>query len=129
MEAVFICNQRVRLTNPKLMKGSMGAVFTMPIFEFDDIKSCREWLQAHEFGVFLANPQAVKSYKEFGYEGNTALVVGNERYGLSKEWNERNTEMLSIPMRGICDSLNVGAAASIMIYEICMKKSSLAREG
>lgn len=76
----------------------------------------------HDFDIYLADPKADKTYRSFTYQGKTALVMGSERYGLSKEWYDCDAHPLSIPMRGICDSLNVGVAASIIIYEIYMKR-------
>lgn len=122
VDAVLICNKRSRLTHPKLIKGSMGAAFVVPMMEFDDVHDCIKWLQARNFQVYLADTRAVNTYKGYGYEGNTALIMGSERYGISKEWYENDPNLLSIPMLGVCDSLNVGTAASIIIYEICMKK-------
>ena len=122
MDVVFICKRRARITNPKLIKGSMGAAFTIPVIEFDHIKDCILWLKTHCFNIYLTDTKAIKTYKSFEFKGNTSLVMGSERYGLSEEWYADDVNMLSIPMLGTCDSLNVGAAASVIIYEICMKK-------
>lgn len=123
VDAVFICNRKSRLTNPRLVKGSMGAVFTMPIVEFDSVNSCIGWLISHNFNVFLADTKAEISYKHADYSGNTALVMGCERYGISEDWYALAPRLISIPMLGICDSLNVGVAASILAYEAaCLKE-------
>ncbi len=44
VDAVFICNKRARITNPKLIKGSMGAAFVIPIVEFKKVNECITWL-------------------------------------------------------------------------------------
>lgn len=123
VDAVFVCNPRVRMTNPKLIKGSMGAVFVVPIVEFGDAAACLDWLRERNFTVYLADTRAKLTYKDYDYRGNTALVVGCERYGVSETWYDGESRMLSIPMRGLCDSLNVGTAASVCVYEICMGKA------
>lgn len=125
VDAVFICNKRARLTHPKLIKGSMGAAFVKPIVEFAGVDECKKWLAERGFKIYLADTRAEKYYNGFSYEGNTALIMGSERYGISREWYDSNINMLSIPMLGVCDSLNVGIAASIIIYEICMKKKGM----
>lgn len=124
IDAVFICNPRARMTNPKLIKGSMGAAFVVPIVEFGDAKACLTWLRERKFTVYLADTRANKTYKDYDYHGNTALVVGCERYGVSEAWYDGDSRALSIPMRGVCDSLNVGTAASVCVYEICMGKAA-----
>lgn len=121
VNAVFICNKKARITNPKLLKSSMGAVFTIPIMEFVDSNECIKWLNAHNFNIYLADTKADKTYKDYNYNGNNVLVIGSERYGISKEWYTCNPQLISIPMLGICDSLNAGVAASILTYEISMK--------
>jgi TrmH family RNA methyltransferase len=123
VDAVFLCNRKSRLTNPLLIKGSMGAVFTIPIVEFDNVRSCIDWLVSHHFNIFLADTKAEISYKHANYTGNTALVMGCERYGISGDWYSSSPKLISIPMLGICDSLNVGVAASILAYEAaCLKE-------
>ena len=100
----------------------MGAVFTIPIIEFGDTSACIMWLKAHHFNIYLADTRAAKTYQSYHYDGNTALVMGSERYGISREWYSCEPQLLSIPMLGMCDSLNVGVAASVILYEICMRK-------
>ena len=122
VDAVFICNKKARLSNPKLLKSSMGALFTIPIIEFLDTNECIKWLKAQDFNIYLADTRADKTYKEFDCTGNTVLVIGSERYGISEEWYAYNPQLISIPMFGVCDSLNAGVAASILTYEISMTK-------
>ncbi len=47
-----------------------------------------------------------------------AVVMGSERYGIVKEWYDAQDFSVSIPMRGRVDSLNVGNAAVLMLYEL-----------
>lgn len=122
VDAVFICNKKARVTNPRLVKGSMGAVFNIPIVEFDDVNTCVKWLESHGFSIYLADTRAERTYKDMIYNGNTALVMGCERYGISEAWYNSDPQLIAIPMLGICDSLNVGVAASILAYEICMRR-------
>lgn len=121
VDAVFICNRKARLTHPKLIKGSMGAVLTVPIFEFDNVKDCYNWLNGNNFKIYLADTRAEKTYFSMHYNDRTTFVMGSERYGISREWYNFDCELLSIPMLGKCDSLNVGVAATVLIYDATMK--------
>ena len=56
-------------------------------------------------------------------DGNIALVVGNERYGINPNWYENKNEKVFIPMWGEMTSLNVGVAASILMYEAKIKRN------
>ena len=118
VRAVLLVNRRARLTNPKLIKGSMGAAFTIPVGEFESVAACRAWLGTRGFSVYLADTDAACHYRRQTYARRAALVMGSERYGISREWYDGGAQAVCIPMRGGCDSLNVGVAASILIYEM-----------
>ena len=121
VDAIFLCNRRVRLTHPKVIKGSMGGALTVPFYEFDSVASCVDWLKMKNFSVYVADANAGKFYYEFAYTGRTALVMGSERYGADGGWYDGGAQPLSIPMLGVCDSLNVGVAASIILYDMSVK--------
>lgn len=129
IDAVFICNKKARITHSKLLKGSMGAAFIVPIVEFEDVRACRQWLGRRGFTIYLADTRAETPYDRIVYSGNTALVMGSERYGISPTWYEGDARLLSIPMSGCCDSLNVAVAASIILYAMSGSKRGWAALG
>jgi TrmH family RNA methyltransferase len=118
VSAVFLCNKKARLTHPKVVKGSMGALFYIPIIEFESVGECKKWLIDNGFGIYLTDTRAEKSYDEQIYSLNSALVMGGERYGINREWYGDNINTVSIPMLGRCDSLNVAIAATVVLYEM-----------
>lgn len=126
IDAVFICNKRARLTHPKLIKGSMGAVLSVPIFEFSQVSHCREWLYSNGFTVYLADTRADKYYYDEPFGKKTALIMGSERYGITREWYDGEYTMICIPQLGHCDSLNVGVAATVLCYEASHKNGKSA---
>ena len=120
-DGVIICNRRARITHPKAIKGSMGASFVIPIIEVE-IVALIKWLVENNFRIFLTDTNADKRYNEADYSGRVAIVAGNERYGISQPWYEIESEKISIPMLGSCDSLNVSVATSIVTYEAAIKQ-------
>ena len=54
--------------------------------------------------------------------GPIAIVVGAEQYGLSDPWMTQADELVRIPMLGQADSLNVAAAATILLYEVVRQR-------
>lgn len=130
IDAVFICNKRARITHPKVIKGSMGAAFNIPVIEFNSVKECISYLKEKKFNIYLTDTRAEKSYFELRYDGRVAIVAGSERYGISKPWYNENVTLLSIPMLGECDSLNVGISTTIVAYEASLKqKGFIKKEG
>ena len=114
-DAVFVVNQKATINQYKIVKASMGGYLNIPWYNFDSIEECVTTISKHQLKLILANPN--DECKNLHHD-NFALVVGNERYGLSKEWFGYNHRCVSIPMYGCCDSLNVGVAASILMYKI-----------
>ena len=53
--------------------------------------------------------------------------MGSEKYGVSEEWYKVPHVGVSIPMLGHCDSLNVGIAATIIMYEASLKNNGSLR--
>lgn len=115
IDAVFIVNEKATINQYKIIKASMGGYFNVPWHRFNSIESCMNYLKTHDFKLLLADPNQRGDRTQ---NQKTALVVGNERFGLSKDWYTYHHSTVSIPMRGCCDSLNVGVAASILIYHM-----------
>lgn len=120
IDAIIINNRKTRLNHPKLIRSSLGACFTVPIIDsnYDETK---KWLKDNKFNIVLTDTRAEKSYFEFDYNNRVAIIMGSEKYGIDESWYEEKYTGISIPMLGECDSLNVGVAATIIMYEASMK--------
>ena len=116
-DAVVITNRRTRLSHPKLIHSSMGSAFTLPVIEAE-VAAAIQWLKAHDFTIVTTDTEATVGYRQADYRGRIAVVVGSERYGIVKEWHQAQDISVAIPMRGHVDSLNVGNAAVLMLYEM-----------
>ena len=120
-DAVFIVNRKARLTHPKFIHSTMGAAFHVPIVEFASPEDCFDYLKSKNFTIYLADSRAEKMYYQLPYGKRVAFVMGSERYGISRDWYQKQTELVAIPMLGKCDSLNVGVAGTVLLYEACIK--------
>lgn len=120
IDAIIINNRKTRLNHPKLIRSSLGACFTVPIID-SDYEETKKWLKANKFNIVLTDTRAEKSYFEFDYKHRVAIIMGSEKYGIDESWYEEDYTGISIPMLGECDSLNVGVAATIIMYEASMK--------
>jgi TrmH family RNA methyltransferase len=123
-DALIITNRKRCLTHPKLIHASMGSLFTFPIIEASASESIA-WLQRHAFKIVITDTSAALNYREANYAGRTAVVMGNERHGISPPWHEARHVSVSIPMHGRADSLNVGNAAVLMLYEVLHQQKQL----
>lgn len=114
-------NRRVKLTNSRLVRSSLGASFMMPLVDAD-MKDTGEWLVKNNFKAVLTDLTATKAYCDIEYKGRIAIVAGNEHTGISAYWRTLPVaEPVIIPMLGSCESLNVGFASTLVAYEAGMR--------
>jgi RNA methyltransferase, TrmH family len=116
-DLLIMTNRRTRMSHPKVFRGSQGMSLAVPHIEFEDTADAITWLKRHRFTVYLADTDESVNYRQMDYQGRTAIVVGSERYGISKPWYEHGFRCVGVPMLGNADSLNVSVSASILLYE------------
>jgi TrmH family RNA methyltransferase len=115
--AVFICHGQTSVTNPRTVRSSLCSVLSLPVFEAE-MEDVQHWLRKNGFTLYFADATGGRIYSNVEYASRSAMVVGNEKYGISPEWYEAEHLSVYIPMTGTVDSLNAGVAASILAYEI-----------
>lgn len=125
-DGVIICNSKVRKTNQKLIKSSMGSSFMLPVVS-SEIELLVRWLKSNKFKIIVTDLKAKKNYYDANYKGRVAIIVGNEIHGISDIWNKYECERIVIPMFGGADSLNVGVAATMVVYEASICQKNLGR--
>lgn len=122
VDALVMVNRRTRMSHPKVFNGSKGMTLKVPHLEFTQVADVVEWLKERGFDVYLADTHDSVNYRSVDYSGRTAIVVGNERYGVSNAWYGRGFRAVGIPMLGAVDSLNVSVSASVLLYEARARK-------
>ena len=114
--AVLIDNQKTDIYNPNIILSSVVCVFTNNI-AFGNTSQIITFLKENNINIYCAALQASENYHRQDFTKPTALVVGTEATGLSKEWIDNSTQNIIIPMQGEIDSMNVSVAAGILIFE------------
>lgn len=122
INAVFLCNPQADLYDPKCILASMGSVFSIPLLHgsTDQILS---WCHQNSICIIAASPHATMVHTKANMKQRIAIAIGNEQIGLSKTWMDRSNTQVRIPMLGQADSLNVAAAATVLLYEAVRQKS------
>ena len=116
LDAVIIANPNGDLYNPNIVRSSVGCLFTNQIAT-GTTSEIIAFLKERKINFYCATLQNSISYHTQDYTTPSALVVGTEATGLSKEWREAATQNIIIPMQGEIDSMNVSVAAAILIFE------------
>ena len=105
--------------SPKVMRAGMGAHFMLPLLERADLPVL---LTAFHGRKAVTALQGSVSLYAADLRGDLALVMGSEGSGVSAELLALADLRLAIPMRAGLESLNVGAATAICLYE-CLRQS------
>lgn len=116
VDAIIISNPKTDIFNPNIIRSSVGCVFTTKIATGTTAEIIK-FLKHKKVAIYAAALQASKNYSEIDFSASSAIVVGTEATGLSKEWLENSTQNIIIPMQGEIDSMNVSVAAGILIFE------------
>jgi TrmH family RNA methyltransferase len=100
--------------SPKVLRGGMGAHFSLTIVERADLLQVTRQFQ----GLSLATvPDAELSLYALDLTGTVALQVGNEGAGLTPELQAAASQRVHIPMHPGVESLNVAAATTVCLFE------------
>lgn len=117
LPSVWVSDDSADMTNPKAVRGGMGAHFQLANLYQGDIEALADGLKENGItligavmgGEPLPNLTGVDSW---------ALVMGNEARGLSPYWRTRLDRAVTIPGAGAAESLNVTVAAGIFLNHL-----------
>jgi len=99
------------------VRGSMGAIFSTKIIKTNSDEFIN-FFSKNSIPVYGTSDKAKLDYQLIDYESNLVLLMGSEREGLSDDLMNMCDQLISIPMVGKSDSLNLAVATSICAYEI-----------
>jgi TrmH family RNA methyltransferase len=122
VDALLVCDPRVDVWNPNVVRASRGAVFSVPVVECDN-ESALKWLNTHDIRVLAATPSADELYFNLNLREPVAIAVGTEDQGLSEFWMSAADVKVKIPMMGNVNSLNVSVSTALILYEAVRQKS------
>jgi tRNA G18 (ribose-2'-O)-methylase SpoU len=122
------------------VRNSMGTIFQLPVWEvkmaneaiqlrrndppkFSLAQTLRE-LRSRGIRCIAAHPHASgKTLSQANFSGDCCIIFGSEGHGISKTILEACDECVAIPMANDVDSLNVGAAAAVFLYEVARQRT------
>jgi TrmH family RNA methyltransferase len=106
----------------KALRGSMGSAFRVPHLRGIPIDQALDLLEARRIPVLATTAQGERRYDEADLRGPVAIVVGAEGAGLPATVLERAAARLRIPLRNPVESLNVGVAAALVLFEAARQR-------
>lgn len=122
VHGVIIAKDRAVGLTPAAFKASAGAAAHVPVAQVVNISRALEELQKNGLWITGAVDGAEVSYKKGDFKGPVGIVLGAEGDGIRRLVKEHCDFLVSIPMFGKINSLNVSVAAGLLFYEARMQR-------
>jgi TrmH family RNA methyltransferase len=103
---------------PTAVKASMGSLFAVDVAHVPDAGEFFEWAGSNSVEVVATSGRADSDHWNARYRPPLVVLFGSEGEGLPAEFLSRSDMRVRIPMVGTAESLNLAAAAAIMLYEV-----------
>ncbi|GAB3864737.1 RNA methyltransferase [Nocardioides maradonensis] len=114
-DAVVLAGDAVDLYNAKTIRASVGSAFHLPVVVERDPAAAVAWARGAGLEVLAADMDG-ESLFETELSGPTAWLFGNEAWGLPDELRVAADRVVSIPIYGQAESLNLSTAAAVCLY-------------
>lgn len=120
--AVIVTAGSVDPFHPKVVRGSMGALASLPVLCLTSDEAVSE-LRRQGYRLLCADSRATSGLFGIDIEGPVAWVVGGEAQGISDIWMREADAHCALPMPGGGESLNAGMAATVLLYETLRRRT------
>ncbi len=122
VQGIIIPKKRSVSVSPQVLKRSAGACFYIPIVRVPNISMVLKRLSEEGLWIIGTSPEGRMSLYEFDWNRDLVLVLGNEQKGIGHSVSKVCHEIISIPIFGFVESLNVAVSAGIFLSEIARSR-------
>lgn len=116
IDTIILSNNSVDLYNSKVIRASQGLIFHINIIR-DDLLNLLPNLKKSNYYIYGTKVTHGNELKKLEKKDKFVIIMGNEGNGMHDEISELCDEYIYIKMNESCESLNVGVATSIILYE------------
>ena len=109
--------------NATVAKVASGAAETMPYFMVTNLARTLGELKERNIWITGTSDDAPKTLYQVDWKGPTAIVLGAEGAGMRQLTRKTCDDLVSIPMQGAVESLNVSVASGVCLYEALRQRS------
>ena len=110
------------LLNADAMKTSAGALNRIPVCKVPNLKTAIYLLKSVDINIVGANEKADINCFSADFKRPLAIIMGSEDIGISRSNLELCNELVKIPLKGTIESLNVSAAAAVLLFEVVRQR-------
>ncbi len=113
---IIIPKAKAACVTPTVMKSSAGAAEHLAVCRVANLASTVDRLKEKGVWIYACEADGVP-YDKQDYKGAVAIILGSEGFGVSRLLKEKSDFIVSLPMRGKVNSLNVSCAGAVILYE------------
>jgi 23S rRNA (guanosine2251-2'-O)-methyltransferase len=117
VHAIIIPSRGAAQINGDAIKTSAGALHKIPVCKEENLKLTIEYLKESGVQIVACSEKTETYYYDIDLTGPTAIIMGSEEDGISTEYMKRCDATVKINLMGTIESLNVGVATGIILYE------------
>jgi 23S rRNA (guanosine2251-2'-O)-methyltransferase len=122
VHAIIIPDKGNASINADAIKASAGALHKIPICRSKSLYNTIKLLKDNGLQIISACEKASNTYNSISYLKPTAIIMGSEEQGISPQLLDLSDHLISIPVYGSIESLNVSVATGILLFEIIRQK-------
>jgi len=117
VDTIVLSGGSADIYSDKVLRASQGMIFKMNFFR-GNIKEIIASLKDKDYKIYGSKVTGGKPIKNVTKSEKSVIIMGNEGNGISEEILKMCDEYIYIPISENCESLNVGVAAGIILYEL-----------
>lgn len=122
VHALIVPQQSTAPINQDAIRTSAGALLRLPVCRVANTKTLLNLVKSLGITTYVATEKADKNYTSMNAEEALMIIMGNEEKGVNPQIVKMADNLLSIPIKGCIESLNVSVAAGVMMYEVVRQR-------
>ncbi len=122
IHAIIIPDKGSAAINADAIKASAGALHKIPICRSKNLYNTIKMLKDNGLQIISATEKSTSLYNSISYIKPMAIIMGSEDQGISQQLLDLSDQLISIPVYGSIESLNVSVATGILLYEMIRQK-------
>ena len=117
VDAILIPSKGSALVSSDAVRTSSGALSRIPVCKTDDLKNTLFYIQQSGIRLISCTEKSALPLHEINLRGSVGIIMGSEENGITSDLINLSDVRAKIPMHGEIQSLNVGVATGIILYE------------
>jgi TrmH family RNA methyltransferase len=121
--AIVVAGASVDVYNEKAVRASAGSLFHLPVVRGVGVDEVLGLLRSRGLRVLASAADGARTIHEVDLTGGVAVLFGNEARGLPAGIRAGADESVRIPIHGLAESLNLAAAAAVVLFESARQRA------